>query len=117
MTDAFTPFEDRISSDESEGAFNEFIEDQLGDMLDSILTDGDVTEFGERGSEIIVELDDIQPPTFVYGDEGRGGSGGGRGAGRDHRARPSSDRTGQRPGSRRTGAGARRATGRPDPLR
>ncbi|MCB1050287.1 MAG: DUF444 family protein [Acidobacteria bacterium] len=81
MTDAFTPFEDRISSDESEGAFNEFIEDQLGDMLDSILTDGDVTEFGERGSEIIVELDDIQPPTFVYGDEGRGGSGGGRGPG------------------------------------
>lgn len=75
------PFEDRIHSAESEGAFNEFIEEQLADMVEGILTDGNLTEFGERGSELIVEMDDIQPPAFVYGDEGRGGSGAGRGPG------------------------------------
>ena len=72
---------DRISSDESEGAFNEFIDEQLADLVEGILTDGDISEFGERGSDLIVELDDIQPPTFVYGEDGRGGGGGGAGPG------------------------------------
>ena len=73
--------EDKISSDESEGAFNEFIESQLEDFVEGILSDGDLTEFGERGSDLIVELDDIQPPSFVYGDEGQGGGKGGKGPG------------------------------------
>lgn len=74
------PSGDRISSDESEGAFNEFIEEQLEELVEGILSDGDLTEFGDRGSDLIIEMDDIQPPTFVYGDE-RGGSGAGGGAG------------------------------------
>ena len=74
----------KVTSDESEGAFNEFIEEQVADMVEGILTNGDLTELGARGSDIIVEMDDIQPPVFVYGDEGRGGgAGGGQGPGRD----------------------------------
>ena len=42
-----------------------------------ILTEGDLENFGERGSDILVEMDDIVAPTFVYGDEGEGGGGGG----------------------------------------
>ena len=73
---------DRISSDESEGAFNEFIDEQIGDLIEGIITDGDMMELGGRGSDVIIELDDIQPPTFVYGEDGRGGGGGvGSGAG------------------------------------
>jgi len=72
---------DRISSDESEGAFNEFIEDQINNFVDGILTDGEMSEFGERGSDLIVEMDDIQPPSFSYGDDGQGGGGGGGGPG------------------------------------
>ena len=68
----------RIDSSESEGAFNEFIEEQLEDLVDHILNEGDL---GNRGSDIIVEMDDIQPPTLVYGDTGGGGSGQGQGPG------------------------------------
>jgi len=74
-------FEDKISSDESEGAFNEFVEDQLSDMIEGIISDGDLTEIGGRGSDIIVELDDIAPPVFVYGDDGKGSGGTGKGPG------------------------------------
>jgi uncharacterized sporulation protein YeaH/YhbH (DUF444 family) len=73
--------EDRISSAESEGAFNEFIDSQISELIDGILTDGNLTEFGERGSDLIVEVDDITPPSFVYGEDGRGGGGGGSGPG------------------------------------
>lgn len=72
---------DRIASDESEGAFNEYIEDQLENFIDGILTDGEMTEFGERGTDLIIELDDIQPPTFTYGDDGQGAGSGGGGPG------------------------------------
>ena len=81
MTGYFPLSEDQVSSNESEGAFNEFIEERLSDLIDGILTDGDLMDFGERGSDIIVEMDDIQPPTFVYGNEGRAGGGGGSGPG------------------------------------
>ena len=64
---------DQINSSESEGAFNEFVEEQLENLVDAILTEGDLENFGERGSDILVEMDDIVAPTFVYGDEGEGG--------------------------------------------
>lgn len=73
--------EDRINSNESEGAFNDFVNDRLKDMLDSIINEGDLSE---RGSEIVVEIDDITPPTFTYGDHAGGAGGGGdQGPGRD----------------------------------
>ena len=70
--------EDKISSGESEGAFNEFIEDQLEEILDGILTEGGLEEIGGRGTDIIVEVDDITPPQFTFGDN-EGGEGGGKG--------------------------------------
>lgn len=81
MSDIFSNIGDRISSDESEGAFNEYIEEQIEALIDGIITDGDLTEFGEQGSNLIVEMDDIAPPSFSYGDEGQGGGGGGAGPG------------------------------------
>lgn len=69
--------EDKINSNESEGAFNEFIDDKLKDLVEDIINDGDLTSFGERDSDIIVEMDDINPPKFSYGD--KGGQGGGKG--------------------------------------
>lgn len=83
MTDGFIRGDDRITSSESEGAFNEFIEDQLDELIEGIITDGDLSELGERGSDLVIEMDDITPPTFVYGQDGRGGGGGGSGPGSD----------------------------------
>ncbi len=83
MTDRIVGGEDRISSAESEGAFNEFIESQLDDLIDGIISDGDLSDLGERGSDLVVEMDDILPPTFVYGQDGRGGGKGGSGPGSD----------------------------------
>lgn len=71
----------KISSDESEGVFNEFIQDQLEDVLDDIINKGDIDRFDDRGSDIIIEMDDIVPPTFVYGDGGDGQGGAGTGPG------------------------------------
>ncbi|PCI30431.1 MAG: hypothetical protein COB67_01935 [SAR324 cluster bacterium] len=73
--------EERISSNESEGAFNDFIEDKIYDAVDDILSDGNFENLGGRGSEIIVEMDDIVVPTFSYGDTGGGGGGGEGGQG------------------------------------
>jgi uncharacterized sporulation protein YeaH/YhbH (DUF444 family) len=70
-----------ISSDESEGLFNEFIQDQLEEILEDIINRGDLDRFDDRGSDLIVEMDDVVPPTFVYGDDASGGGGGGRGPG------------------------------------
>ena len=70
---------DQINSSESEGAFNEFVEEQLENLVDAILTEGDIENFGERGSDILVEMDDIVAPTFVYGEEGEGSGGSGEG--------------------------------------
>lgn len=65
-----------ITSDESEGVFNDFVQDQLDDAVERIINEGDMDRFGEGGSDIIIEMDDIVPPTFVYGDESEGDSGG-----------------------------------------
>lgn len=69
--------EDKINSNESEGAFNEFIDDKLKDLVEDIVNDGDLTNFGDRESDIVIELDDISPPSFTYG--GNDGGGGGKG--------------------------------------
>lgn len=74
--------EDKIDSNESEGAFNDFIEDKINDLIDGILNDGGFDSVGGRGSDIIVEADDIVTPVFEYGDSGEGG-GGGQGPGKE----------------------------------
>ncbi|MGK5094454.1 DUF444 family protein [Deltaproteobacteria bacterium TL4] len=74
---------DTISSDESEGAFNEFIHDRLDDLVNNILNEGDLSNYGDRGSDIIVEVDDIVAPTFIYGEEGEGQGAGKGGPGKD----------------------------------
>lgn len=71
----------KISSDESEGVFNEFIQEQLEEVLDDIVNKGDLDRFDDRGSDIIIEMDDIVPPSFIYGDDASGAGGGGRGPG------------------------------------
>lgn len=75
--------EDKIDSNESEGAFNDFIEDKINDMIDGILNDGSFDNVGGRGSDIIVEADDIVTPVFEYGDTGGGGGGSGQGPGKE----------------------------------
>ncbi|MBF0280110.1 MAG: DUF444 family protein [SAR324 cluster bacterium] len=75
--------EEKISSNESEGAFNEFVEDQLDEMLESIINEGDLSNIGDRHSDVIVEMDDIEVPTFSYGDQGSGRGRGGAGPGKD----------------------------------
>lgn len=77
MNDWITQHGDDINSAESEGAFNAFIESQMESLVEGILTDGDFSEMGEAGSDLIVTTEDIQPPTFVYGDDPQGGGGGG----------------------------------------
>lgn len=76
------PTEEKISSNESEGAFNEFVESQLDDMVENIINEGNLDHIGDRHSDVIVEMDDIEVPTFSYGDEG-GGRGSGTGPGRE----------------------------------
>lgn len=71
----------RISSDESEGLFNEFIQEQLEDRLEDILNEGALDRLGDRSSDIIIEVDDIVPPVFAHGDEDGEGSGPGQGQG------------------------------------
>jgi uncharacterized sporulation protein YeaH/YhbH (DUF444 family) len=75
-------FEDAINSNESEGVFNEFIENQLEDILEDILNNGTIDRFGDKTSDIVIEMDDINPPTFVYEDTGEG-SESGRGPGKE----------------------------------
>lgn len=66
---------DRISSGESEGAFNEFVESKLDELIEGIINSGDLGTFGDRGTDVIVEMDDIVVPTFSYGNEGGAGQG------------------------------------------
>lgn len=68
-----------ISSNDSEGAFNEFIEEQLDQLVEGILNDGTLENLAGRGSDIIVEVDDIEPPQFVHSDDQGGQGGGGEG--------------------------------------
>ena len=74
--------EEKISSGESEGAFNEFVEEQLTDMLETIVNEGEFDHIGDRHSDVIIEMDDIEVPTFSYGEE-RGGRGQVTGPGRE----------------------------------
>lgn len=74
--------EEKISSSESEGAFNEFVEEQLEDMMESIINQGNLDQIGDRHSDVIVEMDDIEVPIFSYGNDGGEGSGRG-GPGRE----------------------------------
>jgi uncharacterized sporulation protein YeaH/YhbH (DUF444 family) len=75
--------EEKINSNESEGIFNDFIDEKISDMIDEIMNDGQLDTIGDRGSEIVVEIDDITVPTFSYGDQGEGQGGGGRGPGKE----------------------------------
>ncbi len=68
--------EEKINSSDSEGLFDDFIQEELEDLVEHILSDGDMDRLGDRGSDIVIEMDDIVPPTFVYDDEGGGGAGG-----------------------------------------
>jgi uncharacterized sporulation protein YeaH/YhbH (DUF444 family) len=70
--------EERIHSDESEGLFNDFIQDRLEDLVEDLISGGDLERLGDGGSDIVVETDDILPPSFVY-DDSQGGGNGGRG--------------------------------------
>lgn len=65
--------EDKIESGESEGMYNEFVSDRIEDKVEEIISNG----FDADGSEVVIELGDIESPTFVYdndqeGDGGRG---------------------------------------------
>ncbi|MBF0288479.1 MAG: DUF444 family protein [SAR324 cluster bacterium] len=75
--------EEKISSNESEGAFTEFVEEQLDELIENVVNEGDLTSIGDRGSDIIVEMDDIEVPTFVYENEGGSGQGSGKGPGKE----------------------------------
>lgn len=66
---------DRITSGESEGIFNEFIRERIEDKIEDILNEGD---YEENMSDVVIEVDDIHPPTFVYDDPKNGGGRGGR---------------------------------------
>jgi uncharacterized sporulation protein YeaH/YhbH (DUF444 family) len=63
----------RINSDASEGIFNDVIQDILEDKVEDILNNGDFEK--DAGGNVIVEADDIKPPTFSFGG-GKGGEGG-----------------------------------------
>ena len=71
---------DRISSDESEGFFEEFIEERLEELIDGIINDGELERAPGDSGELVIEMNDITPPTFSYGDNA-GGSGAGPGPG------------------------------------
>ncbi|MBI5444028.1 MAG: DUF444 family protein, partial [Deltaproteobacteria bacterium] len=73
--------EERITSDEAEGFFNDFIQEELKDRIEQILSEGDLDRLGDNGGDIVIEMDDIVPPTFVYDDPSEGGGGRGRGPG------------------------------------
>lgn len=75
--------EDKINSSESEGAFSEFINDQLEEQVETIINEGDLSNVGGRNSDVIIEMDDIQVPAFIYGDEGGGQGRGNQGPGND----------------------------------
>lgn len=72
-------FEDRLSSDESEGAFNDFIDERLESLTEDLLNGGTLENLADRGSDIIVELDNIEPPRFIYDSPNGGGEGSGEG--------------------------------------
>lgn len=72
---------DRISSEESEGLFADFIDEKLSDMVEQAISEGELEPSAGDGSELIVEMDDIAPPQFTYGEPGGGGGAGAGGPG------------------------------------
>jgi uncharacterized sporulation protein YeaH/YhbH (DUF444 family) len=65
--------DDKISSGESEGIFNDFIKEKVKNQMDEILNNG---TFEDNASEVIIEVDDITPPTFDWERPGGGGGSG-----------------------------------------
>lgn len=75
----------KISSDESEGIFNEFLDHHIDDMIDSVIKNGSIENLGDRGSDLILEFDDIEPPRFVYSPPNGGQAEGQEGPGKNQR--------------------------------
>jgi uncharacterized sporulation protein YeaH/YhbH (DUF444 family) len=73
--------EQEINSNDSEGLFNDFIQNEIEQIVEHIVNEGDLERHSDRGSDIVVEMDDIVPPTFVYDDSGGGAGGKGQGPG------------------------------------
>lgn len=73
-------FEDTIDSDDSEGLFNDFIEEQFDNLIDNVLQDGNLENIAGNGSDVVFEMDQIEVPRFVH-DDSKGGQGGGKGKG------------------------------------
>lgn len=60
---------DKINSGESEGIFNDFIREKLKDKIEDIIKDG---EFEDNMSDVIIEVNDIKPPIFTFGNNDDG---------------------------------------------
>ena len=71
-----------IDSAESEGAFAEFLDEYAQHHFDDMVNNGEISDAGPRGSDIVIEMDEITPPTFTYGDPSSGGGAGGMGPGK-----------------------------------
>jgi len=71
---------DNINSGESEGIFNEWIEEKIRDKVEEIIKDGN---FEDHMGDVIIEVNDIKPPVFTYGNPISGGKGNAPGIGGD----------------------------------
>lgn len=72
--------EDKIDSGESEGMYNEFVSDRIEDKVEEIISNG----FDADGSEVVIELGDIESPTFVYDNDEDGEGKGNQGPGTEN---------------------------------
>jgi len=72
--------DDSINSSDSEYLFNDLVGDILNDKITDILESG---SFEETNGDVIIEMDDIIPPTLAFDDseDGEGGGPGGHGPG------------------------------------
>ena len=61
-----------ISSADSEGAFNDFIDKYIEEGIKNIINNLDERGLDVRGDEVVFEVDGICPPTFVYDKTGDG---------------------------------------------
>jgi len=71
-----------ISSADSEGAFNDFIDDYIEEGIKNIINNIDERGLDVRGDEVVFEVDGICPPTFIYDKSGGMGGGIGRDPGK-----------------------------------
>lgn len=72
-------FDEKISSDQSEGLFNDFIEEQFDNLIEGVLQDGNIENIAGNGSDVVFEMDQIEIPRFVHDDAGKGKGGKGKG--------------------------------------